>query len=137
MTEATAELSPDYLERLEKVVPRNLPDDLDLFDEETARRGARLNRAAYSLKDEGARRLFAEDEEGWMARFGLTSEEKELLRRRDWIGLWRAGMSIYVMVKLSGVTGTALPEIGKQMRESGTKGESPLVHPAPAREEGS
>jgi hypothetical protein len=28
-------------------------------------------------------------------------------------------MSIYVMVKLSGVTNTPLPEIGKQMRESG------------------
>jgi hypothetical protein len=42
-----------------------------------------------------------------------------LIRRRDWIGLWRNGMSIYVMVKLSGVTNTPLPLIGKQMRESG------------------
>ena len=113
------ELAEDYLERLEKVVPRNLPDDLDLFDEETSRRGIRLNRAAYSLKDEQQRRLFAEDEERWLDQFGLTDEEKELVRRRDWIGLWRAGMSIYVMVKLSGVTGTPLPEIGRQMRESG------------------
>jgi protocatechuate 4,5-dioxygenase, alpha chain len=113
------ELAEDYLERLEKVVPRNLPDDLDLFDEETSRRGIRLNRAAYSLKDEQQRRLFAEDEERWLDQFGLTDEEKELVRRRDWIGLWRSGMSIYVMVKLSGVTNTPLPEIGKQMRESG------------------
>jgi protocatechuate 4,5-dioxygenase, alpha chain len=113
------ELAEDYLERLEKVVPRNLPDDLDLFDEETSRRGIRLNRAAYSLKDEQQRRLFAEDEERWLDQFGLTDEEKELVRRRDWIGLWRSGMSIYVMVKLSGVTNTPLPDIGKQMRESG------------------
>ncbi len=116
------ELTDDYLERLEKVVPRNLPDDLDLFDEDTSRRGIRLNRAAYSLKDEEQRRLFAEDEERWMDQFGLTEEEKELVRRRDWIGLWRNGMSIYVMVKLSGVTNTPLPEIGKQMRESGGAG---------------
>jgi gallate dioxygenase len=54
-----------------------------------------------------------------MEQFGLTDEEKDLMRRRDWIGLWRRGMSIYVMVKLSGVTDTPLPEIGKQMRESG------------------
>jgi hypothetical protein len=54
-----------------------------------------------------------------MAQFGLTDDERDLLRRRDWIGLWRGGMSIYVMVKLSGVTGTALPEIGRQMREAG------------------
>jgi protocatechuate 4,5-dioxygenase, alpha chain len=113
------ELPEDYLQRLERVVPRNLPEDVDLFDEDTSRRGIRLNRAAYSLKDEHQRKLFAEDEEKWMEQFALTDEEKELVRRRDWIGLWQNGMSIYVMVKLSGVTDTPLPEIGKQMRESG------------------
>jgi protocatechuate 4,5-dioxygenase, alpha chain len=117
-----SELTQDYRERLERVVPRDLPEDLDLFDEETARRGVRLNKAAYSLKDEEQRRLFLEDEERWMDQFALTDEEKELVRRRDWIGLWRSGMSIYVMVKLSGVTDTPLPEIGKQMRESGGTG---------------
>jgi protocatechuate 4,5-dioxygenase, alpha chain len=113
------ELTEDYLRRLDAVQPKNLPDELDLFDETTAMRGIRLNKAAYSLKDEHQRELFDRDEEAWMEQFGLTDEEKELIRRRDWIGLWRGGMSIYVMVKLSGVTGTPLPEIGKQMRESG------------------
>jgi protocatechuate 4,5-dioxygenase, alpha chain len=112
------ELSRDYLERLDAVQPKNLPPDLDLFDEQTATRGIRLNKAAYSLKDEHQRKLFAEDEERWMEQFGLTGDERDLIRRRDWIGLWRSGMSIYVMVKLSGVTDTPLPEIGKQMRES-------------------
>jgi protocatechuate 4,5-dioxygenase, alpha chain len=117
--ELTHELTQDYLDRLAAVQPKDLPAELDLFDEATATRGIRLNKAAYSLKDADQRELFARDEEAWMAQFGLTDEEKELMRRRDWIGLWRAGMSIYVMVKLSGVTKTALPEIGKQMRESG------------------
>jgi hypothetical protein len=112
------ELTQDYLERLERVVPRDLPPDLDLFDEETAMRGMRLNKAAYSLKDAHQRDLFAQDEEHWMDQFGLTDEEKRLMRERDWIGLWRAGMTIYVMVKLLGVTGTSLPDVGKQMRES-------------------
>ena len=119
MTAATDELTPDYLERLARVEPRELPDDLDLFHEDTATRGIRLNKAAYSLKHAEQRELFARDEEAWMEQFGLTDEEKDLIRRRDWIGLWRAGMTIYVMVKLSGVTDTPLPEIGKQMRESG------------------
>jgi Aromatic-ring-opening dioxygenase LigAB, LigA subunit len=113
------ELTEDYLRRLDAVQPKNLPAELDLFDEATAMRGIRLNKAAYSLKDEHQRELFGRDEEAWMEQFGLSDEEKDLLRRRDWIGLWRNGMSIYVMVKLSGVTGAALPEIGKQMRESG------------------
>ena len=113
------ELPQDYLDRLEAVQPKNLPPDLDLFDEQTATRGMRLNKAAYSLKHAEQRELFARDEEAWMSQFGLTDEEKNLMRRRDWIGLWQGGMSIYVMVKLSGVTDTPLPEIGKQMRESG------------------
>jgi hypothetical protein len=118
MTSITDELTQDYLDRLARVQPSDLPDDLDLFYEETATRGIRLNKAAYSLKDAEQRELFARDEAAFMEQFGLTDEEKDLMRRRDWIGLWRAGMTIYVMVKLSGVTGTPLPEIGKQMRES-------------------
>ena len=112
------ELSQDYLRRLDAVQPKNLPPDLDLFDEQSATRGIRLNKAAYSLKDAEQRELFARDEEAWMDQFGLSDQERDLMRKRDWIGLWRSGMSIYVMVKLSGVTNTALPEIGKQMRES-------------------
>jgi hypothetical protein len=113
------ELTQDYRDRLQATQPTGLPEDLDLFDEHTATRGIRLNKAAYSLKDEHQRELFHRDEEAWMQQFGLTEAEQELVRRRDWIGLWRGGMTIYVMVKLSGVTNTALPEIGKQMRESG------------------
>jgi protocatechuate 4,5-dioxygenase alpha subunit len=113
------ELTQDYLDRLDAVQPKNLPPTLDLFDEETSRRGMRLNKAAYSLKHAEQRDLFAADEGTWMDQFGLTAEEKKLLQERDWIGLWRHGMSIYVMVKLLGVTGTALPEVGRQMRESG------------------
>jgi protocatechuate 4,5-dioxygenase alpha chain len=118
----TNELPHDYVKRLERVVPRDLPEDLDLFDEEAATRGIRLNKAAYSLKDEAQRELFHGDEEAWMDQFGLTDEEKRLMLARDWIGLWRAGLSIYVMVKLLGVTNTSLPEVGKQMRESGGGG---------------
>jgi protocatechuate 4,5-dioxygenase, alpha chain len=120
LNESTAtELTEDYLERLAAVQPRDLPGDLDLFDEATATRGIRLNKAAYSLKHAEQRELFDRDEEGWMDQFGLTPDERELMRARDWIGLWRAGMTIYVMVKLSGVTGVPLPEIGRQMKESG------------------
>jgi hypothetical protein len=119
LTMQNTELTQEYLARLDAVQPKNLPAELDLFDEQTATRGMRLNKAAYSLKDADQRDLFARDEEAWMEQFGLTDQEKDLLRRRDWIGLWRNGMSIYVMVKLSGVTNTPLPEIGKQMRESG------------------
>jgi protocatechuate 4,5-dioxygenase alpha chain len=116
-----AELSEDYLRRLAATQPKNLPPELDLFDEETSRAGLALNKAAYSLKHEEQRALFERDLEAWMAQFDLTEQERELIRRREWIDLWRHGMSIYTMIKLIGVTGTPLVEIGKQMREKGTR----------------
>ena len=120
MPTSEEELTEDYWRRLDAVQPKNLPPELDLFDEQTSRRGLRLNKAAFSLKHEDQRRLFTQDEERWIDQFGLTDEEKDLIRRRDWIGLWRRGMSIYTMTKLIGVTGTSLVEIGRQMRESGS-----------------
>ena len=115
------ELSEDYLSRLRAVQPRDLPPELDLFDEDTSRRGLRLNKAAYSLKHPEQRELFSRDEDAWMDQFDLTEEERRLIRARDWIELWRRGMSIYTMIKLTGVTGTPLVEIGKQMREKGAR----------------
>ena len=88
-----------------------------VFDLERSAKGLRLNRFLHDLVIPEKRKLFLENPEQAMK--ALTEEEKDLVRRRDWIGLWRAGMSIYVMVKLSGVTDTPLPEIGKQMKESG------------------
>ena len=121
MAATNPELTEDYRKRLDETRPGNLPPELDLFDEETSRKGLRLNRAAYSLKHEAQRALFAEDEQRWMDQFGLTDDEQALMRARDWIELWRRGMSIYTMTKLIGVTGTSLAEIGKRMRESGTR----------------
>lgn len=113
------ELSDDYLRRLAAVQPKDLPAELDLFDEKASRQGLRLNRAAYSLKHAEQRELFSRDEDRWMDQFGLSRDERQLILDRDWIQLWRNGMSIYTMIKLIGVTGTPLTEIGRQMRESG------------------
>jgi Aromatic-ring-opening dioxygenase LigAB, LigA subunit len=121
MVKQTDELSDDYLARLRATQPQDLPPELDLFDEEAARNGLRLNRAAYSLKHPEQRELFARDEQAWMDQFGLSDREREMIAGRDWIDLWRSGMSIYTMIKLIGVTGTPLVEIGRQMREKGVR----------------
>ena len=116
-----SELTEDYWQRLRATQPKDLPPEIDVFDEEASRNGLRLNKAAYSLKHPEQRELFEQDEERWMGQFGLTDDEKQLIRQRDWIALWRRGMSIYTMTKLIGVTGTPLVQIGKQMRESAGK----------------
>jgi hypothetical protein len=62
------------------------------------------------------REAFRRDEEAFMARFGLTDAEKELLRRRDFKGLIEAGMNIYAMLKVGSATGNSLYRMGAQMR---------------------
>jgi protocatechuate 4,5-dioxygenase, alpha chain len=62
------------------------------------------------------REAFKRDEEGTMARFGLSEEEKQLIRSRDFAGLIHAGLNIYWMLKLGSVTGNSLYRMGAQMR---------------------
>jgi len=61
------------------------------------------------------REAYRRDEEAFMARFGLTDAEKELLRKRDFKGLIEAGMNIYAMLKVGSATGNSLYRMGAQM----------------------
>ena len=62
------------------------------------------------------REAFKRDEEAFMARFALTEEEKDLIRKRDFKGLIAAGMNIYAMLKIGSATGNSLYRMGAQMR---------------------
>jgi hypothetical protein len=62
------------------------------------------------------RAAFKQDEEGYMAKFGLTQSERDLVRKRDFAGMIRAGMNIYWMLKIGAVTGNSLYRMGAQMR---------------------
>lgn len=69
-----------------------------------------------ALCSPGEREAFKRDEEAFMARFSLTEEEKNLVRRRDFKGLIEAGMNIYAMLKVGAATGNSLYRMGAQMR---------------------
>jgi protocatechuate 4,5-dioxygenase alpha chain len=62
------------------------------------------------------REAFKRDEEAFIARFGLTEAEKDLIRRRDFAGLIEHGMNIYFMLKIGSATGNSLYRMGAQMR---------------------
>src|SRR5262245_18949622 len=62
------------------------------------------------------REAFKRDEEAFMARFKLTDEEKNLIRKRDFKRLIEAGMNIYAMLKIGSATGNSLYKMGAQMR---------------------
>jgi len=97
-------------------VPVQPIPDTTVFDLRAARRGLRLNKMCGSLCSPANREAFKQDEEGYMAKFFLTGEEKNLVRKRDFGGLIHAGLNIYWMLKLGSVTGNSLYKMGAQMR---------------------
>jgi protocatechuate 4,5-dioxygenase alpha chain len=90
--------------------------DTSIFDLRSSRRGYRLNKMCGSLCDPKNREAFKRDEEGYMARFDLSEQEKNLIRQRDFAGMIQAGMNIYFMLKIGSVTGNSLYKMGAQMR---------------------
>jgi protocatechuate 4,5-dioxygenase, alpha chain len=90
--------------------------DTTIFDLRKSAQGYRLNKLCGSLCDPMNREAFKRDEESYMARFRLTEEERQLIRRRDFAGMIHAGMNIYWMLKMGAVTGNSLYRMGAQMR---------------------
>jgi len=88
-----------------------------IFDETRSRLGYELNRLAYSLTDPANREAFRKDEEGYMARYTISEDQKDAIRRRDWLALTKKhGGNIYYIYKLGAATGAGLYHMGAQMR---------------------
>jgi protocatechuate 4,5-dioxygenase alpha subunit len=88
----------------------------EVFDLANSWRGLRINRMCNALSQAANREAFKQDEEAFMAAWGLTEEEKQLVRQRDFQGLLAAGGNIYFLLKLGVVTGNGLYMMGAKMR---------------------
>lgn len=88
----------------------------EVFDLVQSWRGYRINKMCNALSRAANRDAFKGDEEAFMAAYGLTEEEKQLVRRRDFSGLLAAGGNIYFLLKLGVVTGNGLYMMGAKMR---------------------
>jgi protocatechuate 4,5-dioxygenase, alpha chain len=87
-----------------------------VFTGERSRQGYRINKLAMSLSEPANRSAFLADERAYMAKYGLTEEEIDLVLRRDWAGLVAVGGNIYVLLKIAGTVGQNLLQMGAQMR---------------------
>jgi protocatechuate 4,5-dioxygenase, alpha chain len=90
--------------------------DSGVFDLAMSWRGYRINKMCNALSQASERAAFKADEEAFMARFGLTEGEKQLVRARDFSGLLASGGNIYFLIKLGVVTGNGLYAMGAKMR---------------------
>jgi len=75
------------------------------FTIERSVKGFRINHFLHSLTDPAVRKAFREDEEGTLAAADLSDEERDLIRRRDWIGMIHYGVIFFMLEKLGAVTG--------------------------------
>lgn len=86
------------------------------FTIETSVRAYRLNKFLHDLIHPSERRLFVTDEEAAFEQAGLTEEERDLVRRRDWRGLIHYGVIFFMLEKLGAVVGVPNPHIYAAMR---------------------
>ncbi|CAD6556324.1 2,3-dihydroxyphenylpropionate/2, 3-dihydroxicinnamic acid 1,2-dioxygenase [Paraburkholderia hiiakae] len=86
------------------------------FGLESSVKAYRLNKYLHAMIDEGHRRAFLANPERSFAEAGLTEEEKDLVRRRDWRGLIHYGVIFFMLEKLGAVVGTSNLHIYAAMR---------------------
>jgi protocatechuate 4,5-dioxygenase, alpha chain len=113
MSGARCERGPAMKPQLDRSRP--IPDTT-VFDVRLSCRGYRLNKMCGALCAPEYRAAFKADEEACMAKFGLSEQEKALVRSRDFAGLIQSGLNIYFMLKLGAATGNGLYRMGAQMR---------------------
>jgi hypothetical protein len=87
-----------------------------VFDLATSVKTLRLNRFFWRMTDAAHRARFACDEESLYEREGLSAAERELVRRRDWLGLIRYGVNFFVLEKFARVVKLSNPEVYASMR---------------------
>ncbi|RKF22019.1 protocatechuate 4,5-dioxygenase subunit alpha [Altericroceibacterium spongiae] len=83
-----------------------------VFDGDAAQRGFAINDMCFSFNKAENREAFAADEEAYMDRYGLSEEQKKVIRDRDVIGMLNSGGNIYYLAKLAGILGLGVQDIG-------------------------
>lgn len=71
------------------------------FDVRTSVRTYRINRFLWRITDPAHRQRLADDPEQAYEDAGLSEQERDLIRRRDWIGLIRYGVNFFVLEKVA------------------------------------
>jgi gallate dioxygenase len=79
-------------------------------------RAYRLNKFLHGMILREHRDLFLSDPETAFAQSGLSEEEKDMLRRRDWLGMIRYGVIFFVLEKLGAALGISNLDIYASMR---------------------
>jgi gallate dioxygenase len=86
------------------------------FTLEVAVRAFRINDYLHRMVEPSHREAFLRDPEASFDAAGLTEQERDLIRRRDWRGLLHYGVIFFMLEKLGAVTGVSNLHIYAAMR---------------------
>jgi gallate dioxygenase len=116
-----SETKPAIVERHRQKMAVQLTDVEKLegtypFSIETAVRAYRINEYLHRMVEPVHREAFKEDEEASFEAAGLSEQERDLIRRRDWRGLLHYGVIFFMLEKLGAVTGVSNLHIYAAMR---------------------
>ena len=85
-----------------------------IFDGTEARKGYALNKMCMSFNDAGNRAEFLRDGDAYCARYGLSEQQRDAVRRRNVLDLIAAGGNAYYLAKFAGIFGLDMQDIGAQ-----------------------
>ena len=86
------------------------------FDIARSVKGYRINRFLHDLVDPEHRARFLDDPERAFKEAGLTEEEQDLIRTRDWPGMIHYGVIFFMLEKLAAVIGVSNLHVYAAMR---------------------
>jgi len=86
------------------------------FDIARSVKGYRINKFLHDLVIPEQRTLFLDDAETAFKEAGLTDEEKDLIRSRDWPGMIHYGVIFFMLEKLAAVIGVSNLHVYAAMR---------------------
>ena len=86
------------------------------FDLGRSVKAYRINKYLHAMVDPDHRGRFLDDPEASLAESGLSEEEKDLVRRRDWRGMIHYGVIFFMLEKLAAVLGLSNLDVYAAMR---------------------
>jgi len=147
--QAMGMLSPIPCREKEMSAPRDyesIPGTY-VYDAERGRVGYHLNMFCMSLNDPENRKAFKANEAAYLERFPLTPEQKDVVLKRDWLGMLRVGGNIYYTIKIAFCDGLTFQDVAgmmcsmprdeyaRMMMAGGRNPEGNLYKPDPSKEQ--
>jgi protocatechuate 4,5-dioxygenase, alpha chain len=87
-----------------------------VFDGKHAHGAYPLNKMLFSFNSEENRAAFDRDPAAYCDQYGVTGKYKELVLKKDFLGMLRAGANIYYMAKMAIPRGTSVQDAGAQFQ---------------------